>query len=243
MARRFEAPRSKSAGLRYLISSATAGLCLVGQPVFANGWVQPEGALFARTSLALEDHGPFSARRADAYLEYGVTDTWTVSGKFESVNFDASNAFDSDGVRVALRRSLWRSDFWSSAISLGYVEGAAIGGFRGCESRGGEIAFGAGQSGTLGEDTYFIGLTLGHRNHEDNCQTNRLEFVMGVSDDDGFNYTTQYWSERGDNGNSDKIEFMVSRNFQSIELGVAARREIGGEFEEQALVFSLAYRN
>lgn len=179
----------------------------------------------------------------DAYLEYGLSDDWTLSGKFETVDFESSNTFDSSGVRLQARRGLWRGDFWSTTAALGYVEGAAIGGFRGCESRGAEVELGAGHSGFFGEDSYYAGLTLGHRSHENNCQTNRLEFVMGVSDADGFNYTTQYWSERGDNGNSDKIEFMVSRQFGAFEFGFASRYEIGGEFSEQAYVFSLAFRH
>lgn len=191
----------------------------------------------------MEDHGPFSANRSDLYAEYGLTDDWTLAGKFETVDFETSNAFDAYGYRLQLRRALWRSDFWSTTAAVGYVEGAAIGGRLGCESRGGEIELGVGHSGLLGEDTYFAGLTLGHRSHESDCQTNRLEFVMGVSDADGFNYTTQYWSERGDNGNSDKVEFMISRNIGPFEAGFATRYEIGGEFEEQAYVFSLAFRH
>ena len=52
----------------------------------------------------------------------------------------------------------------------------------------------------------------------------------------------QYWLERGDNGESDKLELMVSRQVMDFELGVAARREVSGAFDETALVFSLAYR-
>ncbi len=199
--------------------------------------------MFTRASLALEDHGSFNANRSDFYAEYGLTDTWTLAGKFETVDFETSNAFDADGFRVQARRALWRNDFWSTTAAVGYLEGAAVGGRLGCESSGGEIEFGIGNSGYLGEDSYFAGLTLGHRSHENSCQTSRLEFVMGVSDADGFSYTTQYWSERGDNGNSDKVEFMISRDLGRFEAGFATRYEIGGAFEEQAYVFSLAYRH
>ncbi|MAK60842.1 MAG: hypothetical protein CMK09_07680 [Ponticaulis sp.] len=204
--------------------------------------MQNEGDVYARLATAYEDHNGFSAVRSDAYAEYGLTPVWTLSGKFEQVDFSRSNVFDSTGYRLTARRKIWSSGNWSSTAGAGILEGAAIGGFRGCESFGGEVNAGIGRSGTLWDRSYFSSLTIVHRQHSDACSMNRLEFILGITRDSGWTNTFQYWSERGDTGQSDKIEFMVSRQFGPIEVGSATRTEISGEFDETALVLSLAYR-
>ncbi len=204
--------------------------------------MQEDGHLYARTSLALEDHDTFTSRRTDAYVEWGATSDWTLSAKYEQVDFDTSSVFDSSGYRVYARRRIWAANGWSATTGAGLLEGAAIGGFQGCESLGGEIGAGLGHSGQLGSRDYFIGANISHREHRDSCQTNRTELVIGLLNPDGFNVTHQYWLERGDNGESDKLELMVSRQIMDFEIGVAARREFSGAFDETALVFSLAYR-
>tara|TARA_B100001179_G_scaffold224617_1_gene203549 strand:+ start:367 stop:1029 length:663 start_codon:yes stop_codon:yes gene_type:complete len=211
-------------------------------PAHAGGWVQAKGEAYLRLAAAYEDHEGFYARRTDAYGEWGVTPDWTVSGKIETVDFSTSNVFDSTGYRITARRRLWTPGQWSFTGEAGFLEGAAIGGFRGCENFGGEWNFGVGRSGQLKSGTYFAAATLGQRAHSGNCQTNRAEAVIGLVRPSGWTTTFQYWAEEGDAGRSEKVEFMTSVRLGKIELGSATRTEISGEFEETAFVLSLALR-
>lgn len=215
---------------------------LAASPASAAGWVQKKGEVYARFATAYEDHNGFTASRSDLYAEWGLTSDWTLSGKFESVDFSRTNVFDSTGYRLSARRRLWSNEHWSTTAEFSILEGAAIGGFRGCESFGAELNAGIGHSGTLRDRPYYAGLTLIRREHSENCGMNRAEFVFGIQRKSGWSNTFQYWTESGDPGRSDKIEMMVSRRFGPFELGSATRTEVSGEFDETALVFSLSYR-
>ena len=234
--------RPQSSWLRRLILLAIAGSACSALPAAAAPWVQDKGAIYARASAAFEVHESYDALREDAYIEWGATERWTLSAKYETVDFETSDSFDSDGWRVSAKRSLWRSGGWSSVVEFGALEGAAIGGFRGCESVGAEIGAGIGYSieGSLGKT--YIGSVLSNRTHENDCYHNRMEAVLGLKRADGWIWTAQLWSERGDGDRSDKYELALSREFGMFEVGLGARREIGGEFHETAMVVSVAIR-
>lgn len=205
--------------------------------------MQGEGEAYARMAVAYEDHNGFSAYRNDAYLEWGLTEDWTVSGKVETVDFSTSNVFDSSGYRLSARRRLWTPGKWSFAAGGGVLDGAAIGGFRGCESFGAEALFGAGRTGEFRESSYFTGVTALRRQHSEGCYTNKLELVFGIVRPSGWTTTWQYWAEDGAAGESTKIEVMTSKRLGGFELGAATRTEISGNFDETALVLSIAYRH
>ena len=205
--------------------------------------MQEEGGLYARLATAYEDHNGFSASRSDAYLEYGLTSDWSLSGKFETVDFKTSNVFDSSGYRLTVRRRLWTPGQWSFTAGAGVLEVAAIGGLRGCESFGGEILAGAGRTGKLRKSSYFTGITLLHRQHSAGCYTNKMELVLGIVRENGWTNTWQYWMEEGAAGKSAKIELMTSKRLGPLEIGAATRTEISGEFDETAVVLSIAYRH
>ena len=165
-----------------------------------------------------------------------------MSAKYETVDFKLSEVFDSEGWRITARRKLWAKGNFTTSAELGALKGAALGGFRGCESLGVEAAAAAGYGGKLLTGDVYAGLTLARREHEDDCYHNRLELVLGYSPDGKWFWTGQIWSERGDTDKSDKVEIMRMRRFKQAELGVGLRREVSGEFDETALVFALAFR-
>lgn len=193
-------------------------------------------------SYADEDHETLTAKRGDAYIEWGVTDAWTLTGKYERVDFDESNVFDSDGWRTTIRRRLWSSQGFSTVVEAGVLEGAAIGGFQGCESLGLEVSSGIGYSKPTLIADFFMGVTVARREHQDDCFRNRAEWVFGLVEPDGSAWTAQLWSERGKGTVSDKVEIQWSRRFGSFEPAFALRTEYGGAFDESAAVISLVYR-
>ena len=212
------------------------------EPVFAGAWTQEKGSAYFRASSAFEDHASVKAQRNDIYAEYGMTSNWTVSAKYERVDFSDHNVFDSDGWRITARRRLWSSSGFITSAEIGVLEGAALGGFRGCESRGLEAGFGAGYSGHLAGTDFYTGLTIARREHEDDCYHDRLEAVLGYTQDKKWFWTGQLWSERGENDQSDKVELMLSRRFRQFEIGVGYRKEVSGEFTESASVLALSFQ-
>lgn len=209
----------------------------------AGAWVQNKGDAYVRASLAYEDHGTLEATRWDAYTEWGLSDNWTLTGKIEQVDFNLSDVFDSTGYRATARRKLSNQGAWVTSAELGILEGAAIGGFQGCESTGAELNFAVGRSGpTLIGDLYG-GVMVGRREHSEGCYANRLEAVIGYTAKSGWIYTGQIWSQRGTQVDSDKIELIVSRKFGPFELGFGSREEISGEFDETAAIFSVSLKH
>ncbi len=209
----------------------------------AGPWVQADQSLYVRGGMAFEDHEGFDATRMDVYGEYGVTDAWTLSAKYERVDFEDSSPFDSDGWRVTARRRVLSQGRWIASFEGGLLEGAALGGFRGCESLGGEIGAGLGFGTTLeNEEQIYAGVSVARREHQDDCYHNRFEAVYGATSPSGWTWTYQFWAERGEDDKSDKFEVMLSRQFGMLEPGIAFRREIGGDFEETAVFVSLAFR-
>ena len=176
------------------------------------------------------------------YGEWGVSTEWTVSAKYERVDFETSNVFDSDGWRLTGRRQLWSGQTWVSSVEFGVLEGAALGGFRGCEDSGLEVGAGAGWSDTTRLGDVYIGGMVSHRAHESGCYHDRFEGVIGYTPPEGLTWTVQLWSERGEDDRSDKIEIMMSKRFDRFEPGIGYRKEVSGEFEESALVVSIAFR-
>ena len=215
----------------------------MGHPVLAAPWVQSKGEAYLSLTTAFEDHSGFTATRIDAYGEYGLSDKWTLTAKYEQVDFSDTNIFDRSGARLTARRSLFRTGNWVSAVEAGVLEGEAIGGLGGCEETGIEASLGGGWSGEMVRGPYYIGATLGHRAHDSGCSRNRLEVIAGFENlERNLHYTLQLWSERGDGADSDKIDMRVSRRIGRAEIGVGLREEMSGNFEETAAVVSLALR-
>lgn len=205
--------------------------------------MQSDGGIYSRISLAAEDHNGFSAERLDAYGEWGITADWTLSAKYETVDFSTSNVFDSEGWRVAARRRIWANEKWSSTGEIAILEGAAIGGFRGCDAMGGEISLGVGRTFKLGRYEGYSGLNVGRREHDGGCYHDRLEAIISLQPQPNVYWTAQLWSERGEDDRSDKIDLTRSFVFGQFEFGLGVRQEVSGEFDETAAVLSLAFRN
>lgn len=234
-------PRPQSSGLRRLAAIALIILCS-GGVASAGPWVQDKGDVFARLSYVEEDHDGFGAVRGDIYGEWGLTDRWTLSGKYERVDFETSNVFDSDGWRITGRRKLWSGKTWVTSAEVGLLEGAALGGFRGCESLGMEVAAGLGWSTQSRFGNFYASGTIARRQHSEGCFHDRFEGVFGYTLPSSRILTYQLWSERGETDRSDKMEIMMSQRFGVVEPGIGIRREVSGEFEESALVFAISAR-
>ena len=190
-----------------------------------------------------EDHVDFTATRSEVYAEWGATDLWTISGKYEQVDIDEFDFFDSEGWRLTARRRLWADDHWSVTAGGGFLEGAAIGGFRGCETLGTEFNIGAGRSGALFARNYYAGVTYAYRTHEESCEASRVEAVIGYHLTEDSEVILQYWGQRGDPGLSDKVEILNVHRFGPVGIGGGLRTEFGGDFEETSVVFSVSFQN
>lgn len=215
---------------------------LLNGPVSAGPWVQDKNSIYSRLAYAAEDHDGFTAKRGDFYLEWGASERWTLSGKYERVDFDTSEVFDSDGWRISARRRLLQKHGFVASGEFGILEGAALGGFRGCEKQGVELGAGLGWSGETSIGSIHTGGMVSRREHDGGCYHDRFEGIIGFTGKDNWTRTFQIWSERGEEDRSDKIEFMLSRQFGRFEPGFGLRREVSGEFEESAMVVSLAFR-
>lgn len=206
----------------------------------AGPWVQEKGYVYARGMNAREDHDTYMADRRDLYAEWGMSDDWTLTAKYEQVHFDTSDLFDHDGWRVSARRQLWATGPWSLTGELGMLQGQAVGGSNGCDQAGFEGALGFGWSGKSELGDSFAGLTLMSRQHENGCHHERVEAVAGYRDEKGWGWALQYWGERGAGTSSEKIDIARSYRHKWLEAGASLRQEISGQFDETALSLFLA---
>lgn len=208
----------------------------------ASPWTQEEGAVYARIAWADETIEQSAAERADAYAEFGITDTWTVTAKVEHVDYAPNDSFDSTAWRATLRRHLFSYSGFVGSLEAGVLNGAAIGGRRGCDRLGGEARIGLGWSGALrGTDTFTF-VEAATRQHEA-CYRNRLEFGLGQRATERFWVVTQIWSERGDqDAISDKSQTDLVWRGDDFDVTLSYREELSGAFDETGLVVSLSTR-
>lgn len=206
----------------------------------ASPWSQEEGSVYARIAWADEEIEQVGAKRADMYAEIGVTDSWTATLKLEHVDYAANDSFDSSAWRTTLRRQVFRRAGFVGSIEAGVLEGAAIGGRRGCDRLGAEGRIGLGWSGELrGTDTFTF-IEAATRQHEA-CYRNRLELGLGQRATERIWLVTQLWSERGDeDAISDKSQIDLVWRGDGFDFTISYREELSGAFEETGVVFSVA---
>ena len=194
-------------------------------------WVQPEESYYARTALSHESLEGNPGWRGDLYIEYGLTKTWTVTSKTETVRFSDAPLADGDGLQLNLRRELYRGPRLSVTAEIGALQGRAIVGNNGCDTPGIELRTGAGWSQKLfKQDAYFTG-ELVRREHEA-CARNRFEFGTGRKLSRSIWLSSQVWIERGTDGaRSDKIKTELLWLNGRLDYAVGTRQETGCLFE------------
>lgn len=208
----------------------------------ASPWIQEEGSVYARVAWADEEIEQVGAQRADIYAEIGASDDWTATLKLEHVDYAPNDNFDSSAWRATLRRQVFRRAGFVGSIEAGVLEGAAIGGRRGCDLLGVEGRVGLGWSGELrGTDTFTF-FEAATRQHEA-CYRTRWEFGISQRATERIWLVTQFWSERGDqDAISDKSQTDLVWRGDEFDFTVSYREELSGAFEETGVVLSLAAR-
>lgn len=208
-------------------------------------WGQADGETYARVSFAAEEVEGLTARRFDAYAEYGLADSWTVTAKAETVLFDNNEDFNAEGFRATVRKELYRGNRFVVAVEGGVLNGAAFGGAPdGCDTTGAEARVGAGWSGGFEEEReWFAFADLARRAHEGGCERDRLELGYGSRVVGEVYLVNQLWLERGSgDARSDKLETALVWRAGFADVSVAYREELSGRFDETGIVFAVAKR-
>lgn len=205
-------------------------------------WVQEESWIYSRSSVSYEQLNENIGWRGDTYIEYGMTKDWTLTGKLETVTYPDSPLEDGEGVRVTVRRSLFRSDQLSVTAEVGALQGSAIGGFLGCDELGLELRGGVARSQKVfGRDTYVFGELI-RREHEE-CRRDRLELGAGMRLSNRLWASSQLWIERRNPiAASDKMQLELLWREQRTDYSLGYRRELGNDFSEEGVFLAVARR-
>jgi len=203
-------------------------------------WVQEEGALYTRVSVARENVEGLQGWRSDAYAEYGLLDRLTLTGKVERIDYEEASDFNTSGWRSTFRYQVYKAGSVSVTAEAGLLQGAAIGGRNGCDALGGEVRGGVAWSGQWRKRAAFLFGELASRIHED-CERSRAEFGFAQQTSKSIWSITQVWLERGDtNAPSEKYQTELLWRTDAADFSFGYRREDGGAFEEDSVFLALA---
>lgn len=217
-------------------------LVLLWPSAMAAPWIQEEGALYTRVSLANEEVEGLQGWRGDAYAEYGVSEFWTVTAKLEGVAYEEASDFNGQGWRVTARRRLYQRGTFNMTTELGLLQGEAIGGRNGCETLGAETRAGASWSGEWRKRQTFTFAEIAGRFHN-GCNRQRYEFGFGQQASKHIWNVTQVWIERGDtNTKSDKVQSELLWRGDFADYSIGYRNENGGRFREESIFLAFAKR-
>nr|WP_321358979.1 hypothetical protein [uncultured Hyphomonas sp.] len=219
-----------------------AALAVAG-PAEAGPWAQKQGDIYARANLSSEKLDGEDGWRGDVYGEYGLGGGWMVTGKAEAVRYQGGTA-DADSYRLSARRQLWSNGKgWAIGAEAAVLQGTTLAGVFGCEGLGGEARASVGRSGVYKARNYYIFADAAWVHQEGGCDRQRFEFGYG-SDLGGKVFTTeQVWLEFGrQSANSIKTETQLGYHFPLADMSLGYRQEIGGEFDEQAVLLAVTVR-
>ncbi len=204
-------------------------------------WIQDEGSLYVRVSLADESVQGLSGTRSDAYAEYGVTSKHTVSFKSERIRYGEASDFNSDGWRATVRRSIVEIGGFGTSLEFGALQGAAIGGRNGCDTLGFEARGGVSWSGAWRERESFAFAEVATRNYEA-CRRERLDIGFGQQASERIWNITQVWLERGSpNAQSYKLQSELLWRSEIADFSIGYRQEVGGVFQEESVFLAVAH--
>lgn len=211
----------------------------------AGPWLRHADETYSRLAISRSQIESLDALRIDTYAEHGLSENWTLTLKYEQLQFDDHSDFDADGWRATVRRGTQLSGSMVGAVEFGVLQGAAIGGAAACEAFGSEARAGVGQS--LNFKTrkraipayWFAEAAV--RYHEDGCARQRLEFGYGQAVFGDVWAISQVWLEDGShNAASTKYQFEYLWKGDSLELSVGTQTELGGQFTESAVFVALS---
>lgn len=203
-------------------------------------WVQEDGKLYTRISIADEVVEGLSGIRSDAYAEYGVRPDWTLTFKAERIEYGDAPDFNSDGWRATARRQIWRFGSFRIAGEVGALQGAAIGGRNGCDSLGLEARTGLAWSGVWRDREMFAFGEIAGR-YYDACQRERFDAGIGRQVSENIWNITQAWIERGSpNAQSYKIQSELLWRTELADFSFGYRQEVGGAFQEESIFLAVA---
>ena len=210
----------------------------------ASPWSRGDSELYARISVSRHTVDGLDGTRWDSYSEYGLTDNWTATLKYERLEFDRFGEYDRDGWRATARRGFRLPKGLVASIEGGALSGDAIGGAAGCEALGAEARASLGQSavigGTSGLDIFWFAEGA-IRAHEDGCARQRLELGLGQNVYRDVWLVSQAWFDTGDhNASSSKYQLEYLWKGDGFDVSAGTLIEFGGEFEESAVFFAVA---
>jgi hypothetical protein len=217
--------------------------CALPWPLtLAAPWIQDEDYLYFRGSYAIEQVEGLNAWRGDLFLDYGINDRWDVTFKFERVEYDNAQDFNSSGWQATIRRKLFARDGFVSALALGANEGRAVGGQGGCDAFGVEVRGSLGWSGIWRKRNQFMTAEVAGRFHEA-CERQRLELGVGRQISENFWTINQVWAERG-NAGAESVKYQSELLWcrGAFDFSAGYRQEQGGVFDENSLFLALAHR-
>ena len=207
-------------------------------------WVRDDGGWYGRALVAHDTLGDANGWRGDLYAEYGLTDAWTVTAKSESVTYPDYEAFDRDAFRLTLRRKLFTHKNWTAGAEAGPIYGSTVTGLSGCKGFGFETRGGLGYSGVRKTGRKFYAFAdAAYIRQEDGCERVRAEFGYGSDLTERVFLTQQLWVEEGNqSASSIKIENQLGVHFDKVDVSLGYREELGGQFDEHAVLIAVVAR-
>lgn len=233
--------------MRGIISVILAGASAAGTAEAAP-WVRDDGGWYARALAARDSLNGTEGLRFDLYGEYGVTDKITVTLKNEAVLYADAPAFDRDYWRLTVRRTLGSYKGWTAGAELGAFHGSTLNASSGnglffCEGTGFEGRAGGGWSGVYAKRPFHAFADVAYVEQGAGCDRTRLELGFGQDLSDRIFVGQQLWIEDGDlSGRSVKTETQLGIRLGPADVSVGYREEIGGTFNENAVLVAIVAR-
>lgn len=233
--------------MRGLISFFLAGASVSGVAEAAP-WVREDGGWYARALGAHDSLNGVDGWRLDLYGEYGVTDKVTLTLKNEAVIYPDAPAFDRDSWRLTARRTLGSYKGFTAGAELGAFHGTTLNassdtGLFFCDGSGFEARAGGGWSGTYRDRPLHAFADVAHLAQGDGCGRTRIEVGYGQDMTKHIFIGQQLWLEDGErSGRSVKTETQLGIHFGRVDLSLGYREEIGGTFEENAVLIAIVAR-
>lgn len=229
--------------MRGIISIILAGL-LAGSAQAAP-WVRDDGGWYARALGARDSLNGVEGWRVDLYGEYGLTRNTTITLKNEAVIYPDASAFDQDYWRFTARRTLGTYKGWTAGAEIGAFHGSTLNGSGAeglifCQGTGLEGRLGGGWSGVYRQRPLYAFVDVVHLSQKDGCSRNRIEAGYGQDLSRHIFIGQQIWFEDGDiTGRSVKTETQLGVHLGRFDISLGYREEIGGSFNENAVLVAL----
>lgn len=220
-----------------LISAASG---FAAPAAHASAWSLPAGTQqwFATISRETGDFG--EAWRADDYVEIGLGDGWSVTGKAEGQIRIGSTYDDRTGFKLGVQRAFAIGERASASVQVSFLGGESLDGPE-CLGEGFEARAAIGTSFSLGGREGFVNLEAGRRTRGD-CNRNVIEAAAGLAFAPDWSLTVKAWRDGQGVSGSAKAEFALARDLGFISVGAGWRQEISGNFEEKGWVVSASSR-